>query len=130
MKRWSSTTQKMTVGWQSTARCASQTCCVSHAACARTVARADHAAGQVYDVTNFLDEHPGGAEVMMEVAGKVVHPDASADGKTKCYARRKPHRTDSSAGLHALLVVSQSLQVGLLRGKREPFSDFVFALQF
>ena len=74
MKRWSSTTQKMTVGWQSTARCASQTCCVSHAACARTVARADHAAGQVYDVTNFMDEHPGGAEVMMEVAGRLSIP--------------------------------------------------------
>ena len=25
---------------------------------------------QVYDVTNFLDQHPGGAEVMMEVAGE------------------------------------------------------------
>jgi len=25
--------------------------------------------GKVYDVTNFLDEHPGGAEVMMEMAG-------------------------------------------------------------
>lgn len=26
--------------------------------------------GKVYDVTNFLDQHPGGAEVMMEVAGQ------------------------------------------------------------
>mmetsp|Transcript_26547 Transcript_26547/g.106285 ORF Transcript_26547/g.106285 Transcript_26547/m.106285 type:complete len:99 (+) Transcript_26547:492-788(+) len=24
----------------------------------------------VYDVTNYLDDHPGGAEVMLEVAGK------------------------------------------------------------
>jgi hypothetical protein len=27
---------------------------------------------QVYDVTKFLDEHPGGSEVMMEVAGPLV----------------------------------------------------------
>jgi len=26
--------------------------------------------GDVYDVTNFLEEHPGGEEVMLELAGK------------------------------------------------------------
>eukprot|EP00051_Salpingoeca_urceolata_P018272 m.255533 g.255533 ORF g.255533 m.255533 type:complete len:102 (-) comp19162_c1_seq4:366-671(-) len=26
--------------------------------------------GNVYDVTKFLDEHPGGEEIMLEVAGK------------------------------------------------------------
>lgn len=25
--------------------------------------------GRVYDVTRFLDEHPGGEEVLLEVAG-------------------------------------------------------------
>jgi hypothetical protein len=28
--------------------------------------------GKVYNVTKFLDEHPGGAEVMLEQAGKVI----------------------------------------------------------
>lgn len=28
--------------------------------------------GQVYDVTKFLDEHPGGAEVLVDLAGKDV----------------------------------------------------------
>lgn len=27
--------------------------------------------GQVYDVTNFLDDHPGGAAVVLRHAGKV-----------------------------------------------------------
>lgn len=26
--------------------------------------------GKVYDVTKFLEEHPGGEEVMLEVAGE------------------------------------------------------------
>lgn len=25
--------------------------------------------GKIYDVTHFLDEHPGGEEVLLEVAG-------------------------------------------------------------
>lgn len=29
---------------------------------------------QVYDVTNFLDDHPGGDEVLLLAAGKIVHP--------------------------------------------------------
>ena len=72
MRRCRSTTQQKTAGWRSMARCVRavrrappwfekaraarlrrQLCCV-----------------QVYDVTNFLDQHPGGAEVMMEVAGE------------------------------------------------------------
>lgn len=28
--------------------------------------------GQVYDVTKFLDEHPGGSEVLLDLAGKDV----------------------------------------------------------
>jgi hypothetical protein len=30
--------------------------------------------GQVYDVTDFLDEHPGGASTIVRYAGKVNHP--------------------------------------------------------
>lgn len=26
--------------------------------------------GKVYDVTNYLDEHPGGPEIIMDLAGK------------------------------------------------------------
>lgn len=28
--------------------------------------------GQVYDVTKFIDEHPGGSEVLLDLAGKDV----------------------------------------------------------
>lgn len=28
--------------------------------------------GKVYDVTKFLDEHPGGEEVMIEQGGKLI----------------------------------------------------------
>ena len=28
--------------------------------------------GKVYDVTEFLDEHPGGDQIMLDVAGKDV----------------------------------------------------------
>jgi cytochrome b involved in lipid metabolism len=29
---------------------------------------------KVYDVTKYLDDHPGGAEVMMEFAGETTSP--------------------------------------------------------
>jgi len=37
---------------------------------------------QVYDVTNFLDQHPGGAEVMMEVAGEAPSLRAALPART------------------------------------------------
>lgn len=35
--------------------------------------------GQAYDVTNFLDQHPGGANTILRFAGKVHHQDSPID---------------------------------------------------
>mmetsp|Transcript_19965 Transcript_19965/g.64310 ORF Transcript_19965/g.64310 Transcript_19965/m.64310 type:complete len:134 (+) Transcript_19965:158-559(+) len=38
--------------------------------CYLIIGNATNGGPMVYDVTNYLDDHPGGAEVMLEVAGK------------------------------------------------------------
>lgn len=38
--------------------------------------------GQVYDVTDFLDEHPGGASIILRHAGKVSEPSVSNDSRS------------------------------------------------
>lgn len=38
--------------------------------CYLIIGNANNGGPKVYDVTKYLDDHPGGAEVMLEVAGK------------------------------------------------------------
>lgn len=40
--------------------------------------------GKVYDVTKFLDEHPGGFDIMMESAGACFSAWTCGDGRGRC----------------------------------------------
>jgi len=57
----------------------------------------DRVPGQVYDVTNFLDEHPGGAEVMMEVAGGFPAWLACAIPRSHTVERNRQHARQAVA---------------------------------
>ncbi|KAF8954855.1 hypothetical protein BGZ46_002808 [Entomortierella lignicola] len=53
--------------------------------------------GKVYDVTKFIDEHPGGEEVLLDESGKdateafedVGHSDEARDMLTKMFGGKK-----------------------------------------
>ncbi|KAF8453300.1 cytochrome b5-like heme/steroid binding domain-containing protein [Terfezia claveryi] len=93
--------------------------------------------GKVYDVTPFVDEHPGGEEVLLDVAGQdsteafddVGHSDEARDiladllkGSIKGGASApkpigklsttNPSSSDSSASLYIALVAGVVLAVG------------------
>merc|ERR1711935_163195 len=89
--------------------------------------------GNVYDITKFLNEHPGGSEVIMEVAGQdgtegfedVGHSEDARDmlkeyligelpeeEKEKAKAAMKERAEASGGGSNMMLVVLAGLAVG------------------
>lgn len=89
--------------------------------------------GNVYDITKFLNEHPGGSEVIMEVAGQdgsegfedVGHSEDArdmlkeyligelpAEEKAKAEALRKEKAESGGGGGNMMLVVLAGLAVG------------------
>jgi hypothetical protein len=43
--------------------------------------------GQAYDVTRFLEEHPGGDEVLLSATGMLGSMNLKARGLVGCYCR-------------------------------------------
>ncbi|XP_066355843.1 cytochrome b5-like isoform X2 [Miscanthus floridulus] len=54
--------------------------------------------GKVYDVTKFLEDHPGGEDVLLHASGFLLHDDASASqGSFQMAWRPREHLHDASA---------------------------------
>lgn len=57
--------------------------------------------GKVYDVSDFMDEHPGGSDVMMDVAG--VDATDEYVKKVAHYCSQQPHHNTTSHNMSQTL---------------------------